>query len=94
MRNFGKDDIMYLQREGRRQGPSVGGCESLPDDKGVLGMTALFVFVALIAVNVAYSIRDARRTETARQMEDFYRVEYKKSYGVRDEEATMANGWY
>ncbi len=57
-------------------------------------MTALFVFVALIAVNVAYSIRDARRTETARQMDDFYRVEYKKSYGVRDEEATMANGWY
>lgn len=57
-------------------------------------MTALFVFIALIVANVAYSIHDARRSETARQMDDFYRVEYKKTYGTRNEEANMASGWY
>ncbi len=57
-------------------------------------MTALFVFIALIAANIAYSIHDARRSETNRQMDDFYRVEYKKTYGLRNEEASIANGWY
>ena len=57
-------------------------------------MTALFVFIALIAANVAYSIHDARRNETARQMDDFYRVEYKKTYGARTEETRLASGWY
>lgn len=57
-------------------------------------MTALFVFVALIAANVAYSIHDVRRSETDRQMDDFYRVEYKKTYVLRNEETTLANGWY
>ena len=57
-------------------------------------MTALFVFIALIAANIAYSIHDARRSETNRQMDDFYRVEYKKIYGLRNEEASIANGWY
>ena len=57
-------------------------------------MTALFVFIALIAANIAYSIHDARRSETDRQRDDFDRVEYKKTYGLRDEEATLANGWY
>ena len=57
-------------------------------------MTALLVFIALIAANIAYSIHDARRCETDRQMDDFYRVEYKKTYGLRDEEANLANGWY
>lgn len=57
-------------------------------------MTALFVFVAVITANVAYSIRDAFRSETARQMDDFYRVEYKKTYRMREDKATIANGWY
>ena len=57
-------------------------------------MTALLVFIALIAANVAYSIHDARRCETDRQMDDFYRVEFKKSYLLRDEETELANGWY
>ena len=57
-------------------------------------MTALFVFIALIAANVAYSIHDARRNETARQMDDFYRVEYKKTYGARAEETGLASSWY
>ena len=57
-------------------------------------MTALFVFIALIAANIAYSIHDARRSETNRQMDDFFRVEYKKTYGLRNEEASIANGWY
>lgn len=57
-------------------------------------MTAILVFAALIAANVAYCIYDGRRTEAMRQMDDFYRVEYKKSYGVKEEEAAVLNGWY
>lgn len=48
-------------------------------------MTAIFVFAALIVVNVAYSIYDSRRAATARQIDDYYRVEFKKSYNVSNE---------
>ena len=60
--------------------------------EGVLDMTAVFVFAALIVVNVAYCIYDGRSAEAARQIDDFYRVEFKKSYGVKDEIATQS--WY
>ena len=85
---------MMLQREGRGKAPPLKDMNPFLKGKGVLIMTALFVFIALIAANIAYSIHDARRSETDRQMDDFYRVEYKKTYGLRDEEATLANGWY
>ena len=57
-------------------------------------MTVIFVFVALIAANVAYSIHDARRCETDRQMDDFYRVEFKKSYDVKRETESVMNPMY
>ena len=49
-------------------------------------MTAILVFAALIAVNVAYSIYDARCAETARQIDDYYRVEFKKTYQLSHEQ--------
>ena len=55
-------------------------------------MTAIFVFAALIIASVAYSVFDGRRAEAARRMDDFYRVEFKKSYVVKDEIA--AQNWY
>ena len=85
---------MMLQREGRRVAPPRKDLNPFLKGKGVLIMTALFVFIALIAANIAYSIHDARRSETDRQMDDFYRVEYKKTYVLRNEETTLANGWY
>ena len=57
-----------------------------------LDMTASFVFAALIIASVAYSVFDGRRAEAARRMDDFYRVEFKKSYVVKDEIA--AQNWY
>ena len=48
-------------------------------------MTAIFVFAALIAVNVAYSIYDSRRAATERQIDDYYRIEFKKSYNLNNE---------
>lgn len=56
-------------------------------------MTAIAVFTALIVANVAYSIYDNRRNEFAQQMDDFYRVEYKKTYAVRSR-TDAARGWY
>ena len=85
---------MMMQREGRREAPPLKDLNPFLKGKGVLVMTALLVFIALIAANVAYSIHDARRCETDRQMDNFYRVEYKKSYLLRDEETELANGWY
>lgn len=41
-------------------------------------MTAVFVFAALIVVNAVYCIYDGRSEEAARQMDDFYRVEFKR----------------
>ncbi len=55
-------------------------------------MTAIAVFAALIIANIAYSIYDTRRIEDARQMDDFIRVEYKKTYAVRTKNA--AESWY
>lgn len=52
-------------------------------------MTAIFVFAALIIASVAYSVFDGRRAEAARRMDDFYRVEFKKSYVVKDEIAAQ-----
>jgi len=52
-------------------------------------MTAIIVFLTLIAVNVAYSIYDSRRAETARQIDDYYRVEFKKSYQLANEQNTV-----
>ena len=52
-------------------------------------MTAIIVFGTLIAVNVAYSIYDSRRAETARQIDDYYRVEFKKTYNLANEQTSM-----
>ena len=49
-------------------------------------MTAIFVFATLIAVNVAFAIYDSRRAETARQIDDYYRVEFKKTYQLTSEQ--------
>lgn len=57
-------------------------------------MTVIFVFAALIAANIAYSVFDSRRAEDARQMDDFYRVEFKKSYDVRRETNPASSNWY
>ena len=48
-------------------------------------MTAILVFAALIAVNVAYSIYDSRRAAVASQIDDYYRIEFKKSYNLSNE---------
>lgn len=56
-------------------------------------MTAIFVFAALIAANIAYSIYDSRRVENSNQMDDYYRVEFKKSYRVAKSTKAL-NGWY
>lgn len=60
--------------------------------KGVLDMTAVFVFAALVIVNIAYCVYDGRRADAARQIDDFYRVEFKKTYGAK--EKTLTEGWY
>ena len=57
-------------------------------------MTVIFVFAALIAANIAYSVIDSRRAEDARQMDDFYRVEFKTSYDVRRETTPASSNWY
>ena len=49
-------------------------------------MTAIYVIAALIAVNVAFAIYDSRRAETARQIDDYYRVEFKKTYQLTSEQ--------
>lgn len=57
-------------------------------------MTAVFVFAALIAANIVYSIYDGRRAEAAHQMDDFYRVEFKKSYGAKNGHGAAMQSWY
>ena len=52
-------------------------------------MTAMIVFATLIAVNVAYAIHDNRNEETARQIDDYYRVEFKKVYQLSNEQNTV-----
>jgi len=56
-------------------------------------MTSIFVFAALIAANIAYQVYDSRRCEAYRQMDDYYRVEFKKSYNAANEARAM-NGLY
>ncbi len=48
-------------------------------------MTAIIVFAALIAANIAYHVYDARQAEAAQQIDNFYRVEFKKSYHLSRE---------
>ena len=55
-------------------------------------MTAVFVFAALIVVYAEYCIYDGRSEEAARQMDDFYRGEFKKNYGAREDALTQS--WY
>ena len=55
-------------------------------------MTAVFVFAALVIVNIAYCVYDGRRADAACQIDDFYRVEFKKTYGAK--EKTLTEGWY
>ena len=45
-------------------------------------MTAIIVFAALIAANIAYSIYDCRRAAAYQHMDDYYRVEFKKTYNL------------
>ena len=45
-------------------------------------MTAIIVFAALIAANVAYMIYDNRRAADFQYMDDYYRVEFKKTYNL------------
>ncbi|MBR5301553.1 MAG: hypothetical protein IKU38_01800 [Clostridia bacterium] len=52
-------------------------------------MTVMFVFSALIAANIAYAIYDSRNEETARQIDDYYRVEFKKIYQLSNEQNTV-----
>lgn len=54
-------------------------------------MTALYVFLTLVAAYVAYAIHDARRDDAMSQVNDFYQAEYKKSFTQQNEYATM--GW-
>ena len=50
------------------------------DKEGELSMTAMYVFAALAVASVVYTVVDDRRLDTERQIDDFYRVEHKKSY--------------
>ena len=52
-------------------------------------MTAIIVFATLIIVNVAYSIYDSRRAAVARQIDDYYRAEFKKAYHLTNEQTSM-----
>ena len=53
-------------------------------------MTAIIVFAALIAANVAYSIYDSRRAAVDQQIDAYYRVEFKKSYNLSNEQNTVS----
>ena len=52
-------------------------------------MTAMIVFAALIVANIAYSIYDSRRTAAYQLMDDYYRVEFKKTYNLANEQMGM-----
>jgi len=52
-------------------------------------MTTLYVVLTLAAACIAYSIYDARREEAIHQMNDFYEVEYKKTFVAQNENAMM-----
>jgi len=54
-------------------------------------MTALYIFLALVAAYVVYAIYDARRDDAMNQVNAFYQAEYKKSFTQQNEYAAM--GW-
>ena len=80
-----------VERNERKQARSKKNKDFFRSE-GVLDMTAVFVFAALIVVNAVYCIYDGRSEEAARQMDDFYRVEFKKNYGAREDALTQS--WY
>ena len=82
--------------KGRAEGlnPAIALSEGWLSPKECLMMTVIFVFVALIAANIAYSVYDSYREEDARQIDDFYRVEFKKSYDVKRETESVMNPMY
>ena len=49
-------------------------------------MTAMFVFFALVAASIVYTVVDNNRIEMERQIDDFYRVEHKRIFAAQ-------NGW-
>ncbi len=49
-------------------------------------MTAMFVFAALAVASIVYTVVDNNRMDTERQIDDFYRIEHKKTYIAQ-------NGW-
>lgn len=52
-------------------------------------MTIIFVFAALIAANILYSVHDSRRAEAAQAMRNYYRIEYKKTYAINNDRSWM-----
>ena len=57
-------------------------------------MTAIYVCLALIAANVGYAIYDNRKMENLCQMDDYYRVEFKKTYNIAGNKKVMPGSWY
>ncbi|MBP3656599.1 MAG: hypothetical protein J6K32_07890 [Clostridia bacterium] len=52
-------------------------------------MTAIFVIAVLACAGTLYAVCDNGSAMGARQMHDYYRVEFKKSY-----RASELQGWY
>ena len=48
-------------------------------------MSVMFVFSALVVANIAYAVYDSYRSQTTQQMEEFYRVEFRKDYCMDQE---------
>jgi hypothetical protein len=59
-------------------------------EKGERIMTAMIVFTVLIVANIAYSIYDSRRAAVYQMMDDYYRVEFKKTYNLTNEQNTVS----
>ena len=56
-------------------------------------MTVLFVFVALLIANFLFTRWDDKRVEESRRLQDFYRIEYKKSYDATVDTNWMGKNW-
>ena len=56
------------------------------------GMVWAF-FAALAAASIVYTVVDNSRMETEQQIDDFYRVEYKKTYDAQSGEAAVS-AWF
>ena len=56
-----------------------------PKAEGVCTMSVMFVFSALVVANIAYAVYDSYRSQTTQQMEEFYRVEFRKDYCMDQE---------